>query len=214
MSLDYWRTVNNWQINFLAEGFYTDLNDVFALVEMGRDENNNLLFERVNEKGARIMGVNLEMRVTNGDKWNMQAGYTIQKSRYKDAFEWSESVVAQKRMFNSPDNYGYATIDYKPIKKLTLTLNGVYTGSMLMQHCAGAIEEYRDEITRRFFDISFRAAYDFKITNKLNFRLFGAVKNILDQYQPDLDFGMDKDSKYFYGPQLPRSYTIGGKLYF
>lgn len=50
------------QTNFLVEGFYTDLRNVFILEEIGRDNDNNLLMERRNGKGARVMGINLEAK--------------------------------------------------------------------------------------------------------------------------------------------------------
>ncbi|MDO5570135.1 MAG: TonB-dependent receptor [Bacteroidales bacterium] len=214
LSLDYWKQMGHWQANFLIEGFYTDLSDVFVLVENGRDSQNNLLYLRENGKGAKVYGLNFETRIAHGDKINIQGGYTLQRSRYKYDFKWSENVNAQRKMFNSPDNYGYFTFDFKPVSPLTLSLNSVITGKMIMQHAAGAIEADKDETTSGFCDISFRAAYDFKLSGKVNFTLSAAIRNIFDQYQPDLDYGMNKDSKYFYGPQLPRCFSIGGKLSF
>ena len=48
------------QLNLLVEGFYTDLSDVFFLQEKGHDDQGNLIMERRNKDGARVMGVNLE----------------------------------------------------------------------------------------------------------------------------------------------------------
>ena len=59
-SVDFYHRFGPVQVNFLVEGFYTDLRNVFILEEIGRDEDNNLLMERRNGKGARVMGINLE----------------------------------------------------------------------------------------------------------------------------------------------------------
>lgn len=38
------------------------------------------------------------------------------------------------------------------------------------------------------------------------------VKNVLDQYQKDLDRGVERDAGYIYGPSLPRTYFAGFNL--
>jgi outer membrane receptor for ferrienterochelin and colicin len=47
--------------------------------------------------------------------------------------------------------------------------------------------------------------------------LYGAnaiagVKNILDQFQSDLDKGMDRDAGFIYGPATPRTFFAGVNL--
>lgn len=214
LSFDYWKQVDKWQINFLVEGFYTDLENVFALVEMGHDSQGNLLLQRVNEDGAVVAGVNAEARVAYGTELNIQGGYTFQKSRYKTPFKWSDDVQAQTTMYNSPDHYGYLNLDYNPVKPLTLSLNSVFTGSMLFQHYAGWVEKDCEKVTPVFTDLGFRAAYKVDITRKTQMDLFVSVKNILNQFQDDLDVGVNKDSKYVYGPATPRSYYFGIKFVF
>ncbi len=209
LSFDYWNTFGGWQFNFLAEGFFTDLRNVFTLVERGHDSEGNLLLERINSKGAIVGGINGELRVVYKEIINIQMGYTWQQSRYKEPFKWSDDVEPQTKMFASPDNYGYITTDYKPVKGLTLSLNGTYTGKMLIQHYAGIKPKDEEVMTNRFFDLGARVAYDIRATNKATIQLSFAVKNILNQFQKDLDFGIKKDSKYIYGPAAPISF-IGG----
>ena len=38
------------------------------------------------------------------------------------------------------------------------------------------------------------------------------VQNIFEAYQSDFDQGKDRDSKYIYGPGMPRSYFVGCKI--
>lgn len=215
MSFDYWANVGAWQLNFLAEGFYTNLHDVFALEERGKDQLGNIIMERVNASGAIVTGVNAEFRAVMGDKLNIQAGFTYQKSLYKDPFKWSQNsaLAPQKRMFRAPDDYGYLIVDYKPISPVTLSVNGTYTGKMLVQHYEGAIAADNEVLTPTFFDLGMRAAYDFNVSNTTKMQVSLSVKNLFDEYQNDLDFGVLKDSKYIYGPSLPRSFFIGLKIY-
>lgn len=44
----------DWQGNLLAEGFYTNISDVFALTEIGKDENGVIINERGNERGSGV----------------------------------------------------------------------------------------------------------------------------------------------------------------
>ena len=39
LSADLYHAWEDWQANLLVEGFYTDISDVFALTEIGKDEN-------------------------------------------------------------------------------------------------------------------------------------------------------------------------------
>lgn len=213
-SADFYHRFGAVQANFLVEGFYTDLRDVFFLQESGKDDQGNMIMKRVNKLGAKVMGVNFEGRVAYS--WmQLQAGATIQKSRYKDPLKWSEnnpSIEAQKKMFRTPDFYGYFTSTLTPVKRLTLSLTGTYTGSMLVQHFAGYIAEDREETTPSFFDMNMKVAYDIPIYKSFNLQLNAGVQNIFNSYQKDFDQGAERDSKYIYGPGLPRSFFVGCKL--
>ena len=63
VSADMYRSWGNWQGNILVEGFFTDLADVFALRELGFNDEGILIKERHNESGARVFGGNLEGKV-------------------------------------------------------------------------------------------------------------------------------------------------------
>mgnify|MGYP002232562870 CR=1 FL=1 len=105
----------DWQGNLLAEGFYTNISDVFALTEIGKDENGVIINERGNEKGAVVYGCTLEGKLAWRNVWQLQAGFTGQQARYKEARSWSENdpnVPLEKRMFRTPDTYGYFTMSY------------------------------------------------------------------------------------------------------
>lgn len=212
-SIDFYRRFGALQANFLVEGFYTDLRNVFILEENGRDNDNNLLLERRNGKGARVMGVNLEGKLAYS--WmQFQAGATFQRSRYKKAEQWSENenIEPQKKMFRSPDIYGYFTSTFTPLKNFGASLTGTYTGSMLVQHMEGFIPEDREEKTPDFFDLNVKLTYDIPIFKSTTFQLNAGVQNIFNAFQKDFDKGPNRDAGYMYGPGMPRSYFIGCKL--
>ena len=211
ISADLYRNWGEWQGNFLVEGFFTDLDDVFALKEIGF-EDGILIKERHNESGARVFGGNLEGKIAYRNIFQLQLGLTAQNSKYKEARSWSDDVEATRNMFRTPDFHGYFTASYNPVKKLTLALSGTYTGSMLIEHHAGMIDRNMTVKTSPFWDMGFKAAYDFRIYNSFNLQLNAGIQNILNSFQRDFDSGADRDSGYMYGPTLPRCFYLGIKL--
>lgn len=212
----YHRFKNGIQLNFLVEGFYTNLKDVFVLEDVGRDEQGNLLKERRNGSGAQVMGMTLEGKTVFTSWLSLQAGATFQRSRYKEAEKWSdnENVSAEKKMFRTPDVYGYFTSTLTPVKRFTASLSGTYTGSMLVQHLAGYIPQDEAVKTSDFFDMNLKLAYEFPLYKEMKLEVSAGVQNLFNAYQSDFDQGKDRDSAYIYGPGSPRSYFGGAKLSF
>ena len=212
ISADMYHSWGDWQGNFLVEGFFTDLADVFALKELGLNEEGILIKERHNESGARVFGGNLEGKIAWRNRFQMQLGVTVQKSEYKEARSWSDDVAVTKKMFRTPDIHGYLTASYNPMKALTLALTGTYTGSMLIEHHAGMIAQNVTMTTPDFWDMGFKAAYDFKLYSSFSLQINAGVQNIFNSFQNDFDSGADRDSGYIYGPTLPRTFFFGVKL--
>lgn len=210
-SADLYHNWGDWQGNVLAEVFYTDLDDVFALKEIGF-ENGILIKERHNESGARVVGGNLEGKVAWKNIFQLQLGVTAQNSRYKEAWPWSDDVTPTRKMFRTPDLYGYMTASYNPTRQLTLALSGTYTGSMLVEHHAGMIAQNVTMETPDFWDMGFKAAYELKVYSSFSLQINAGVQNMLNSFQKDFDSGADRDSGYIYGPTLPRSFFMGIKL--
>ena len=123
-------------------------------------------------------------------------------------------VAPEKRMFRTPDTYGFLMACFKPFKGFDIDLTGSYTGSMLVQHMAGYIEQDRAEHTRDFFDLGVKLSYDFALYKQVRMKLYAGVQNIFNAYQKDFDQGPDRDSGYVYGPALPRSWMAGIKVSF
>ena len=211
VSADIYHRWGDWQGNVLVEGFFTDLDDVFALKELGF-ENGVLIKERHNESGARVFGANLEGKIAWKNVFQLQAGLTKQSSNYKEARSWSDDVEATRKMFRTPDLHGYMTASYNPLKELTLSLTGTYTGSMLIEHHAGMIEKNLTVETPSFWDMGFKTAYDLKMHGNVSLQLTAGVQNIFNSFQDDFDSGADRDSGYIYGPTLPRTIFFGVKL--
>lgn len=212
LSADWYRAFGRWEVNLTAEGFYTYLQDVFFLREEGKDAENNLLFTRTNAPGAWVGGLNIEGKVNYGTLFSLQMGYTYQQSRYTQAQQWSADVPPQRRMLHTPDNYGYILIDVQPVQDFTISINGKATGSMLVPHLAGYIAKDEEVKTPSFWDLGIRLAYDIHLYKHYCLEVSCGVKNILDQFQRDIDKGENRDASYIYGPSQPRTYFAGLSL--
>lgn len=215
LSGDLYFNIGDVQANLLIEGFYTTLDDVFALRTIGEDSMGNEVLERYNGSGATVFGGNVELRAVFSSQFSVQGGLTLQRSRYKQLEQWSDNadVPATKDMFRTPDAYGYFTLNYSPIKPLTLGLTGTFTGPMWMQHFEGSGTHIDiAERTNSFADVGVKVAYDFKLFDFSTLQINAGMHNIFNSFQKDFDKGELRDSGYMYGPMLPRSVYIGVKL--
>ena len=213
-SADFYKTFGQVQTNLLIEGFYTKLDNVFVLEEIGTDSDGNIMLERRNGSGAVVQGINVEGKIVPTKKIQFQFGITFQKSEYKENQIWSdnENLTPHKKMFRSPDNYGYLTANYQVVKNFNISLSGTYTGSMLVQHFAGYVAEDTEKKTPDFYDMNIKLSYDFKINSSATLQLNTGVQNIFNSYQNDFDKGEFRDSGYVYGPALPRTFFFGLKI--
>jgi len=208
-SVDLYHNFGRVQTNLLVEGFHTMLDDVFTLEKIGEDAQGNIIKERRNASGAKVSGVGVEMKVGIPGRFEVQAGYTFQRSRYNIPERWSDDVAPQRSMFRSPDHYGYLTADVDLTRAFAMSIFGIYTGKMLVQHNAGYVARDTDRLTPDFWDMGFRLSYEFRLTGQLRLKFDAGVKNLFDSFQKDLDFGQSKDSAYIYGPAAPRTYFVG-----
>ena len=221
LSADYYHNFGRVQTNILVEGFYTMLNDVFALKiidEITDESGNNFIYKRrYNAAGARVGGITAEAKLGIPNLFDVQLGYTFQKSQYVEPEQWSDAVEAQRTMFRSPDHYGYINSNVMITKQFKASVFGTYTGPMLVQHNAYTdilgVEHPDSEVrTESFWDFGCKLGYTFALGKLLSLELNVGVKNIFDSYQNDIDTGAGRDSSYIYGPSLPRTYFFGVKL--
>lgn len=225
-SIDWTANIGHFQTNLLIEGFYTSLNDVFYLQNVGADNSGNAIQERRNGSGAEVYGINIDGKIAHGRDASLQVGFTAQRSRYKELTYWSEdsSVEGTRNMPRTPDYYGYFTFTAAPSNNFDFSLSGVYTGRMHVPHFAPTDEipsdspyQYivKDEMvhTPDFFDFNVKLNYTFVLNEHVKLQLNGGVQNIFNAFQEDLDRGVFRDSGYFYGPTQPRTYFVGIKLF-
>ncbi|WP_346855668.1 TonB-dependent receptor [uncultured Draconibacterium sp.] len=204
---------------FTLEGFYTQLKDAFILEETGTDESGNSVMEKRNGGNSYVYGATFEARTNLNRKLQIEAGFTLQKSRYEEEVIWSEELSGTKDYLRTPNAYGYYTLSWTPTQRFSASLSGVYTGTMLVPHYglagdAGTIDEDVLFESPAFMETNIKLGYTInlkRIDSSIEF--FGGVSNLFDDYQDDFDSGKNRDSGYIYGPAKPRSVFFGVKLF-
>lgn len=210
LSNELTRQFSSVRTSLTTECFYTQLNNAFTIRTTNQTDANGCSIRlRYNGSNAFVYGINIEGKVSYNCIADLDAGFTLQKSRYTEAQKWSdnENVKAESKMFRSPDAYGFLTLSVHPINSLTISTTGTYTGSMLVAHAesSGTSQDLAVN-TPSFFDTNIRLAYTFNILSNVRSEAVVGIQNIFNSYQNDFDKGYERDSDYIYGPSLPRSF--------
>lgn len=220
-SLNYSQTSGDTQVNLVAEGFYTELNNPYILSGQQELPSGISVITRRNGDAASVQGVNLEANVAFTSKLIFQSGATLQTARYRGDEEiWApeddgdlREPTTTKRMLRTPDIYGYYTINWSPVEAFTASYSGVITGPMDVAHVIEPETEYTViKRTPAFLEQNIKLSYTLKVDEKFQFQIFGGIQNFLNSYQDDFDTGMNRDGNYIYGPSRPRTVFFGLKV--
>ena len=219
LSFNYEKMFGKNQMNFVIEGFYTQLNNPFVLADQEELPNGVSVITKRNGAGANVQGINLEANIAFGNKLILQSGVTIQTATYDEEEEiWADEneiiePTVTSRILRTPNTYGYFTLVYNPTKKLSLSYSGVITGPMDVPH----VIDPETELTvikksETFFENNIKIDYTIKTKENFKVQLFCGVQNIFNSYQNDFDIGADRDAGYVYGPSRPRTVFMGLKF--
>lgn len=224
-SLNYSKSINLLQMDFLLEGFYTTLEDPFTLVSTGAVLANGSILEEVrNGSGAKVYGTNFEFSVSTNPKWQFQLGGTLQQSKYDDPqtiFEADGTVPTETDIIidefvRNPNFYGFINTAWIPNQKFNLDITGTYSGSMTVPRVISDTGFLELNEVDPFFDLNLKLESHFDFSDSFMTTLSLGVKNMFNSYQDDFDIGAGRDSDYVYGPNAPRTFFIGlkfGKLH-
>ncbi|MEM6319253.1 MAG: TonB-dependent receptor [Bacteroidota bacterium] len=219
-SLNYTQSKGLSQVNFLVEGFYTQLQNPFTQVSLGAVLPNGSILEEVqNGAGATVAGANFEAGYSPSQKFAFQMGGTFQQSKFDEeqeifAPEDTDGVnaITVDEFVRNPNFYGYFTTSYDVSPAFKVDLTGTYTGSMIVPRVVGANGSPDLLDADPFFDVNLKASYFFNISNDLQLELSGGARNIFNSYQPTFDAGPERDSDFVYGPAAPRSVFISVRI--
>ncbi len=219
LSGDYQGEIGNGDFEVLVEGFYTGIKDPFSLEYSDADDQGTVTATRVNGDKATVQGINIEAHYFPSSKLQFDLGFTSQKSQYNTAQAYYldeddlSTYAYEKDFVRTPNNYGYLTVNADPLRDLTISLNGTYTGTMLVEYY-GEEKELTNPIldSEDFFDLGLKAEYVVRNNKSFDMGLSVGVKNIFNSYQSDFDSGVNRDPGYIYGPSTPRSIYFGIRI--
>ena len=219
-SLNYAKNAGLLQMDFLAEGFYTTLQDPFTLVSTGAVLDNGSILEEVrNGVGARVYGSNFEFGVSPNPEWRFQLGGTLQRTEYDEPqilFESDgtpgETDIIIDEFVRVPNLYGYLNATWIPSESFNIDVTGTYTGEMTVPLVISDTGFLQLNEVNPFFDLNIKLETHFDFSESFMVTITGGVTNLFNSYQDDFDIGPTRDSDYIYGPDTPRTVFLGVKF--
>jgi len=213
-SINFTKTTNLTQINFLLEGFYTKLTNPFTSVSVG-SIGDVILEEVVNGEGATVSGFNFEAGFSPSEKFTFQLGGTLQKTAFDEAqelFNNGSSSIAVKEFVRNPNFYGYFISYYNVNDSFKIDVTGTYTGPMVVPRIIGA-DGFIDLVdSDPFIDVNLKVSYHFDLSEDLHVELSSGFRNAFNSYQSEFDQGPERDSTFIFGPAAPRSVFFAVKI--
>jgi outer membrane receptor for ferrienterochelin and colicins len=206
--LEFTGYLKNIPTMFSLTAFYIRLSDSFSeqfVIKQGNIER----WERVNSDGADVKGIEIELGLRPLGRLEVRTGVTYKKSQYDTPNEDFNST----NFFRTPDLSADLRLSWNATNNLDLFANGRYLGEADVPH-EKAVEGQDDprlllETSDAFVEIDLGLSYRLPLNNGLNAKINLGIKNALDAFQDDLDFGADRDPAYVYGPTRPRSFYFG-----
>lgn len=188
--------------------FYTKLNDAYA-EEFVRSEPTFDLWRRINSDGAQVMGIEIDLGVKPTSDIEFRGGLTYKQNQYDENLPDFDT----KNFLKTPDLFGHMFIVYNIGKNFELFSGIKYTGSMYMPHEIVVEDADEPELllksTPDFFVLDAGLSVNLNIINDLKAKVSVGIKNITNAYQKDLDWGINRDPGYVYGPSQPRTFYLG-----
>lgn len=204
----------SYQINIIADLFYTNVKNSFILSNPELNNDGVVTISKRNGSGSKYYGSNLELNLAYKYLIRFQAGLTIQDAIYnKSETLWISSDssynTSTKQVLRTPNLYAYSNLTIFLNDKITFDISNIYTGKMVAPHIVNIHNNFTIiNRTNDFFQITAKVTYLIEFENNDLEVSFGC-KNITNSYQNDLDYGKFKDAAYVYGPTLPRTLFFG-----
>ncbi len=197
-----------WHLQGGLNGFFSRISDAFVLDETDDPETTHEVeFSRVNRGVTTVGGGELEAKVRYQQVWGAGAGWAYEVA----ANEEPDPDFGEKELFRTPRTYGFVETWTEPVAGLQLQTSLQLTGPMKVPHYAGTIAVDRLERSDWFFDWGANLGYRIDLGKDVYAQPFIGVRNILNSFQDDFDWGPNRDAGYVYGPRLPRTFYGGLK---
>ncbi len=207
--IDYQSSNGNMPLLVSISGFFTKLDDAFALEADTENEDAELInLTRINTDGAKVMGVETNFAARMAAGLELRGGFTYKLSEYDSEYEAVEGV-STKDFMRTPDVYGNVSLTYDLTRAFTLTTALNYTGSASVPNEEPAEGDPYIKKSDSFIEFDAGISYVLPFFSELSPKFSLGVKNMLNAYQDDLEKGAARNPAYLYGPSLPRTIFLG-----
>jgi len=191
-------------------GFFTNLNNAFALIPSSDTKEDLIIWERINSGSAQVKGIEIDFGFKPIAKIELRAGFTYKEGKYDSQQEIFEDQFSDK-FLRTPNTFGYFRLSFDPTNRINLFSSIRFTGSMFVPNEA---KEVIVETKETFWELDLGVSYRIPLFDYFGGKLNLGVKNLFDSYQSDIGTGPNRDPAYVYGPQLPQRFYAGIEIAF
>ncbi|MEO0438398.1 MAG: TonB-dependent receptor [Pseudomonadota bacterium] len=205
----------HWRNNFFGldgQLYYTELDDAFFLGDIQEAAQGGLFQIRSNVGKSSFTGAELTATLRPSQALQLSLSTAYVDASFDEAqvvFEEDEVVLSTSRYLKTPRWTGVVQAAYAAPGNIDAFLALRYTGSMqVLNNNLGTLAE-----TTSFTEIDLTATKHFeRFYGTANLDLTLGIRNLLDEFQSDLEIGAARDSDYVYGPRLPRTVFMSFQL--
>lgn len=214
-----WEINENWRLE--GSLFFTGLRDTLVVEPLADpDPGDNVLpFLRTNGEYSSIVGAELNLGYFAED-WNIQSSWVQQRLEFDrpqdvlgTAGDPIDNLIQSNRYTRVPESLGQTRFTHNG-RWFDTFINCKVTGPMDVPRinvdpATGDTTSNQLFETPWFFnvDVSFRKEFETPNANVL--ALDFGVRNLLNDFQDDLQVGAFRDADYIYGPAFPRTVYAG-----
>ncbi|MEM6544006.1 MAG: TonB-dependent receptor [Pseudomonadota bacterium] len=204
-----------WRDNLFAldgQIYLTELDDAFFLGDIGETAQGDLFQVRSNAGESNFRGAELTTTLRPSQALQLSLSTAYVDASFADAqvvFEDDGVVLATSRYLKTPRWTGVAQAAYAAPGNIDAFIALRYTGSMqVLNNNLGTLTE-----TESFTEIDLTATKHFeRFYGTANLDITLGIRNLLDEFQSDLEVGAGRDSDYVFGPRLPRTAFLSFQL--
>jgi outer membrane receptor for ferrienterochelin and colicins len=219
-----WDLNDNWRLEL--NGFHTWLDNTLVVEPNDLPSTPNVReFLRTNGESSRIFGAELNLAYDQ-PLWRLEFSWVEQHLEYDDSqlllgddtfSDPADNPILSDRYTKTPNSLGLIRFTHEALWFdwfITAKLTGPMDVPRVISDPAnGNLLENRLEKSDWFFNVDLGFSKIFELSNgKLTGSL--GVRNLLDDFQNDLETGAFRDSDYVAGPAFPRSFYAGFKYEF
>tara|TARA_B100001057_G_scaffold273032_1_gene273345 strand:- start:657 stop:2828 length:2172 start_codon:yes stop_codon:yes gene_type:complete len=214
-----WEITDRWRLE--GSLFYTALDDTLVVESLAdMDPTDNVLpFLRTNGEDSSILGAELNLGYF-ADNWDVQFSWVQQRLEFENpqdilgvAGDPIDNLIQSSRYTRVPESLGQLRFTHRG-EWFDTFVNCKLTGPMDIPRInvdPASGDTTSNELTESpwFFnvDICFRKEFEMPNSNILTLDL--GVRNLLNDFQDDLEEGAFRDADYIYGSAFPRAVYAG-----